>query len=217
MASSNTPSQTEQSPATEFMDELESRRMLSATLSKTGMLDVEGNRRGNTINISLQRRSVVVTVDGQTQSFLARGVRAIVANGGSGNDSITVDDSHGVVPGSHDLVGGAGNDTLVGDAGNDTLEGDAGDDSLVGNGGNDSLNGGDGNDSLEGDGGNDSLDGGNGTDSVSGGTGSDTFNGADDNAGEIKDHGGEDHTDNGNHADSILTSAVPINKKVFAD
>jgi Ca2+-binding RTX toxin-like protein len=116
-------------------------------------------------------------------------VNRLVADGGSGNDSIfggAGNDSLLGGDGSDSLVGGAGNDSLLGGSGNDSLTGGAGNDSLLGGVGSDLLHGGTGNDSLYGnsgvdqlfgDDGNDRLDGGadGSTDRLRGGLGNDIF------------------------------------------
>ena len=89
-------------------------------------------------------------------------------NGGSGNDTITVDPSVKV---STTLIGGAGNDTINGGLGKDNLYGNAGNDELLGNGNRDYLQGDAGNDTLSGGSKNDTLQGGTGADSLIGSAG----------------------------------------------
>ena len=104
--------------------------------------------------------------------------------GQNGNDTISLDETNGALPGA-ELFGGNGNDTLTGGSGNDLLFGGAGNDILLGKGGNDQLFGGDGNDTLIGGTGNDQMFGeagndlmiwnpGEGTDVMEGGDGIDT-------------------------------------------
>jgi len=69
--------------------------------------------------------------------------------------------------------GGAGNDTLTGGSAGDSLNGGGGNDVLAGGGGNDALGGGDGNDVLTGDKGNDVLNSDRGADVLRGGGGVD--------------------------------------------
>lgn len=66
--------------------------------------------------------------------------KGIVANGTSGDDSLSGGTGHDSV------IGGSGHDTLFGGAGHDVLRGDAGNDTLAGETGNDFLQGGDGDD-----------------------------------------------------------------------
>ncbi|MHC5856086.1 phytase [Nostoc sp.] len=103
------------------------------------------------------------------------------ADGGNGNDVITVveasgsnnlfgaegDDTLTVIEGSHQsLFGGSGNDTLTSNGSNNRLSGGSGDDKLFSNA-NDSLFGGDGDDVL--------FAGQQGGNSLAGGTGADQF------------------------------------------
>ncbi|BDI15804.1 hypothetical protein ANSO36C_16060 [Nostoc cf. commune SO-36] len=109
----------------------------------------------------------------------------IIADGGLGNDIITIDTSI-----SANLKGGKGNDKLYGSSINDILYGEAGDDELEGGDGidqlyggtdNDTLSGGAGNDKLFGEGGNDILYGEAGNDELEGGDGIDKLYGGIDN------------------------------------
>ncbi|WP_416671173.1 calcium-binding protein [Egbenema bharatensis] len=81
-------------------------------------------------------------------------------SGGSGNDTITAEQS-GIWPikwwDSWHIDGGAGNDSLTGGGKNDTLLGGSGNDTLVGLDGDDSLDGGTGNDRMIGGKGNDTY------------------------------------------------------------
>jgi Ca2+-binding RTX toxin-like protein len=116
--------------------------------------------------------------------------------GQGGNDTITLDETNGVLPAAHlfggagndTLTGGSGNDMLFGQAGNDILNGKAGNDQLFGGSGDDTLTGGDGDDQMFGEAGNDRMiwnpgddsdlmEGGDGNDTaeVNGGNGSEVF------------------------------------------
>lgn len=120
---------------------------------------------------------------------------SIVANGGAGNDSITVAAAIKAPAqlngdtGYDSLTGGGGADIIVtgtdangdaadGGAGNDNITGGAGDDLLFGGDGNDNISGGDGANALEGGAGNDTVTGGADSDFIVGGDGSDLLNGA---------------------------------------
>ena len=138
--------------------------------------------------------SVIVEAFGFDQEF--SGVTKIVADGGAGNDTITIEpgvvvsaelsggegDDH-LFAGENDSIlhGGPGNDQLSGRAGNDQLFGDEGDDTLFGGAGIDLLDGGEGDDILQGQAGNDTLIGGNGDDTLIGGLGDDILQGGDGN------------------------------------
>ena len=122
------------------------------------------------------------------------GVTGIVADGGAGDDWITINPGVTVPVTLH---GGTGNDTLRGGSGPAALYGDDrddqlyaatvssslyggnGSDTLYGGGGNDYLSGGAGDDFIEGRSGGSTLDGGAGKDSLYGGNGSDVLLGGD--------------------------------------
>ena len=79
------------------------------------------------------------------------GSRAVVINGGNGDDVVTGGAGDDVIRGGggRDVVrAGAGKDVLYADAGGDLLYGDAGDDRLYGGAGADQLFGGDGDDTI---------------------------------------------------------------------
>jgi len=155
--------------------------------------------------------SVIVEAFGYDQEF--SGVTSIVADGGAGNDTITIEpgvtvsatlnggdgDDHlfGGELGSV-LHGGAGNDQLSGRSGNDQLFGDEGDDDLFGGAGNDTLDGGAGNDVLQGQTGNDTLIGGEGDDVLTGGLGDDLLQGGNGDDQLTGDDGNDNPTAGGN-------------------
>jgi Ca2+-binding RTX toxin-like protein len=112
--------------------------------------------------------AVSVTAFGVTQPY--SDVRKIIANGGQGNDTITLQAS---VLASAELVGGEGNDRLTGSNGEDLLKGENGEDTLIGGNGWDRLYGDAGNDTLSGGADDDWLIGGAGADILNGGDGSD--------------------------------------------
>jgi len=126
-------------------------------------------------------------------------VTEIVADGGGGNDAITVtgndvafdvtfkggDDNDELRyrgTGRACLEGGSGNDIIRGGAGDDEILGDAGDDHIDGGDGTDTIDGGDGNDTIEGGPGGivgapQILIGGDGADHIEGGKGVDHIHG----------------------------------------
>src|SRR5579871_4564757 len=135
--------------------------------------------------------AIVTSRDAAGQIFVngaaATGGTATVANtsvievfGQAGNDTITLDEANGALPGAI-LDGGAGNDVITGGSGDDLLFGDAGNDILLGKGGDDMLFGGDGNDTLIGGTGNDQMFGGSGNDRMiwNPGEGTDLMEGGD--------------------------------------
>jgi Ca2+-binding RTX toxin-like protein len=162
---------------------------VSAVFSSTGhTLTVFGDNANNTILISRDAAGTIRVNGGAVHvlggSPTVANTKLIQAFGLGGNDTISLDESNGVLPAA-DLFGGDGNDTLTGGSGNDLLSGDAGNDTLLGKGGNDMLFGGTGDDTLTGGAGNDQVFGqagndrmiwnpGDGTDLNEGGAGIDT-------------------------------------------
>ena len=155
-----------------------------------------------------------------------------IADGGAGNDSLSVDYSEfgeavvNTVYGDRftrqnssasllnyqgieqfNITGTDFNDTLRGGTGNDSIASAAGNDSLLGSTGNDTLNGETGNDTLQGDAGNDTLIGGAGNDSLSDTSGNDSMIGGegDDRFASASDN---DTVDGGEGNDSIATVDV---------
>ncbi|NOS71718.1 MAG: hypothetical protein HOP33_17550, partial [Verrucomicrobia bacterium] len=98
--------------------------------------------------------AVVVEAFGSSQEYF--GVTKIIADGGLGNDSITVEPGVFVIAefaggdGDDILFGGESASVLHGNAGNDQISGRAGQDQLFGDEDDDTLFGGEGNDVLEG-------------------------------------------------------------------
>lgn len=133
----------------------------------TGVLVENGDNLANTITTSRDAAGQIsvnggaVSIDGGQPTF--DNTTEIVAFGGNGNDTISLDNA--VLPPAQ-LFGGNGNDVLTGGSGADQL---------FGGNGNDTLNGGDGNDILNGGHGNDTVIGGKGTDTAFLGAGNDTF------------------------------------------
>jgi Ca2+-binding RTX toxin-like protein len=118
--------------------------------TETGVLTVGGNSEGSSIQVS--SGSLVVTVDGVTQSF--NGVQQVVIRGGAGNDLISIAPNV-TVPvvvyggdGDDIILGGGGNDVLIGGDGNDLILGRGGRNLLIGGAGSDILIGGSGDDIL---------------------------------------------------------------------
>ncbi|MDB5323451.1 MAG: Hemolysin-type calcium-binding region [Phycisphaerales bacterium] len=134
---------------------LEARRLLAATLSSTGLLDVTGTAGNDTLSLALAGTNVTVKLNtAAPQNFPASKVKSIRVNAAAGNDRVTIGVS---LPGAA-IHGGDGNDTVTGGSGNDTLLGENGNDSLLGGNGNDTMDGGAGNDAMSGQGGFDTAD-----------------------------------------------------------
>src|SRR5436190_7903892 len=153
-----------------------------------GQLTILGDAANNIVAVSRDAAGNVLVNGGAVR---VQGGAATVANtkriqifGLGGDDTLSLDETNGVLPQAN-IFGGAGNDTLTGGSANDFLFGDAGDDRLLGKGGADFLFGGTGNDTLTGGAGNDQVFGeagndrmiwnpGDGTDVNEGGVGNDT-------------------------------------------
>jgi Ca2+-binding RTX toxin-like protein len=134
-----------------------------------GVLAETGDKVSNTITTSRNAAGQFfvnggnVSIDGGQPTF--NNTTEIVASGGNGDDTISLDESNGPLPPAQ-LFGGNGNDVLTGGSGADHL---------FGGNGFDTLNGGDGNDILYGGAGDDTVVGGKGTDTAFLGGGNDTF------------------------------------------
>ena len=154
-----------------------------------GVLTAIGDHRDNTITTTRDGAGNIL-INGGAVSI--GGGQPTVTNtnlvqvfGGSGDDTITLDESNGVLPdaqlfggsGDNVLTGGSGADQLFGGYGDDTLNGGAGDDRLYGGAGNDVVVGGKGTDTAFLGAGNDTFiwNPGDGNDVVDGGRGFDTL------------------------------------------
>src|SRR5262249_23320783 len=115
--------------------ELLDRRILPAITASfadlAGDLRVVGDAQDNTIVVS---RTVCGTILINNGAVAIQGVQPTVATtrqifvvAGGGNDSVSLDETNGALPGSA-LFGGDGNDTLIGGSGIDFVEGGAGND-----------------------------------------------------------------------------------------
>jgi Ca2+-binding RTX toxin-like protein len=152
--------------------------------STSGIVTIFGNAAANTITISrdaggnILSNGVPITGASITNTVMIR------VFGLGGNDTITLNEASGALPGSR-LFGGAGQDTLTGGSGGDLLFGGRDNDTLLGKGGfdflfggddNDTLTGGDADDQVFGEGGDDRMiwNPGDDTDLNEGGAGTDT-------------------------------------------
>src|SRR4051812_18265014 len=118
------------------VEELESRRMLSAEL-RGDVLIVEGTSDADLIGITSRDGGTTlrVTVNGERAYFTAADVREIDVYGYRGSDDIEIENS--VVSIDAMIEGARGDDTLLGGGGNDSIYGNTGHDSLLGGNGND--------------------------------------------------------------------------------
>ncbi|HEX4797526.1 MAG TPA: hypothetical protein VH370_27275 [Humisphaera sp.] len=153
------------------IENLENRRLLSATLSSAGVLIVNGTAAADEINITrdLTHHQLVVKQElrgggaESTRRFDLTKVKSIVVNAGAGNDEVVLGSQ---LPIAALINGGDGNDELIGGAGNDSINGGNGNDEIFGGAGNDLLNGNVGNDHITGGAGSDQLNGGDGDDQL---------------------------------------------------
>ena len=196
--------------AARLVEVLESRTLLSGTVNVSDdTLRVSGDANvPNTITLAetADGDSVVVTINGETQTVSLKGVKKVRVAGSSQRDVIRIDqtnhefetfcsietfggDDYVVCGQEKDYVYlGDGNDTVrlgngrnkaYGEAGNDHLVGGDDRDLLVCGAGNDQAEGGDQSDEITGDNGNDVLSGGLEDDLIFGGRGNDIINGDD--------------------------------------
>jgi Ca2+-binding RTX toxin-like protein len=221
-----------------LIEPLESRRLMSATITGTQTITIVCDDTPTTVQINvLNTRFFTITVDGgaPVQYSLSR-ARAVRFFGGAGDDtfrinSITRDPANGIPKsvlfnrrtaifgrdGNDTLIdgyahsridGGNGNDLIFGGGGNDRLVGGAGDDTIIGGPHPDEANTKDGNDIIFGGSGNDSLSGGRGRDTLFGQDGDDFLSG-----GTSRDalHGmsGNDTLDLGTDRDIVYTGGQP--------
>jgi Ca2+-binding RTX toxin-like protein len=149
-----------------MFESLESRTLMSVTLSDTGVLTIEGTQHSDRIGISARKGFYLVTYNGHVlKVVLGSKVHEIDIFGGRGNDYISARQSKVPVlisggDGNDHIFGGHNNDTISGGVGNDHINGESGDDVILGNDGDDVINGGAGNDFLSGGAGADKIDGG---------------------------------------------------------
>ena len=146
-----------------------------------GRLTVDGGAGRDAIELNLRAgQPGILEVDENGDgtadfSFDRAGITSIVIKGGSGDDSLRIDESGGVftdtIPTTFD--GGSGDDTMIGGSGAETFLGGSGDDFVDGNRGNDAAFLGSGADTFR-------WDPGDGSDTIEGQSGRDTmlFNGA---------------------------------------
>jgi hypothetical protein len=127
-----------------------------------GLLRVVGDALDNTIVVSRDAAGTILVNNGAVAILGDRptvvNTRQIMINGGTGNDTLSLDETNGALPGAA-LFGGAGNDVLVGGSGDDFADGGPGNDTAFLGAGDDtfSWNPGDGSDVVEGQGGRDTL------------------------------------------------------------
>lgn len=104
-------------------------------------------------NVTIEAGSIIVTVDGHTQTF-EETVDIIRVFGSDGDDTIVVGSGVSVPLW---ITGGKGNDLIIGGSGADIIDGGEGNDIIAGGAGRDLLIGGDGHDLIVGDAGDDVI------------------------------------------------------------
>src|SRR4051812_45734365 len=108
---------------------LESRFLLSSTLSANGTLTLAGTAAGDHIVVTRQGETLVVQgIKGNAQ-FPMASVHGLILKGSGGKDTLDVTAAAGM-PAT--LLGGDGNDTLIGGDSSDVLDGQGGDDVMMG-------------------------------------------------------------------------------------
>lgn len=181
-ASHRTPQR--RKPASERLaiESLENRQLLAVNVTFfNGTLSIVGDDNANVIELARQASgNLVVTADSPV-SFLGgiptvSNTFTIVIEGRGGNDTITMQESAGILP-AVTIDGGSGNDTIRGTSSDDFIFGGPGNDFLLGLNGNDFVSGGAGLDDIRGGLGTDLLMGGIDNDIVQGGADDDTIQG----------------------------------------
>ena len=161
------------------VEALETRKLLSATLTDTGVLVVRGTPYSDVISVDLtpDQQYVRTDVNGVVDYFDANSVAQVSVRSRRGDDVVDVAPTF---PIDTLIRGGTGNDTLFAGAGRDTVAtgtGDSvvypgtGDDVIDCGSGNDTVYAGPGNDTIWGGSGNDELHAGGGSNYVDGGSG----------------------------------------------
>jgi Ca2+-binding RTX toxin-like protein len=151
-------------------------------LSAKGTLVLRGTGGGDTIDVRIRNKDgrLVARVGEAVQSFNPAKVKRIAVYAFGGNDTITVGPGVRAVfadggTGNDTILGGDGDDTLWGNAGADHIEGGAGNDDIAAGAGDDYALGGVGDDTIAGNSGKDALSGAGGNDQLFGGPGSADF------------------------------------------
>ena len=187
---------------TVLFDQLEARRLLSATL-ESGVLLVEGTSASDAIRVYRMPGPTdapayaveIGPVNGKGPTFFwmfpASQVASVVVRAGGGNDVVDLATATFALPavvgygpvtvparadgglGDDAIYGGLARNFLFGSFGNDQINGGPGDDWIDGGWGDDHLDGGPGRDYVSGGFGNDSVYGGEGDDRLYGGPGND--------------------------------------------
>ncbi len=155
------------------LEQLESRVLMSASLTPSGLLSITGTEHNDRITIRTAKTQgyISVSMNGQRRLFEQSKITSIKVNALAGNDDLLVWAKGTPISVPMKISGGAGNDNLSGATGNDTINGGSGNDVLYGGKGDDRLRGDFGNDTVAGADGDDNLSGGRGKNTIITGTG----------------------------------------------
>src|SRR4051794_11017384 len=159
-------------------EQLENRRLLSATLAAGGALTITATAGDDVVGVAIRSGVMRVDINGTLSKFNAASVTSVAIDLSDGNDRLDVAMAFPVYVaagvGNDTLVGGSGNDSFACGGGKDVVDGGLGDDRIDGGAGNDRIFGNEGADRLFGSEAQDYLDGGPGVDRVYAGIGNDT-------------------------------------------
>jgi hypothetical protein len=172
------------------VEQLESRRLLAASLDNAGVLSVTGTRKADTIFITYGPDSLdtlFVRINKDEFSFDFADVKQITVQAGALGDHVefrafATNPDHFQIPAT--IFGSTGDDFILGPGSRSRIYGGTGNDKIFagfrrdivyGEEGNDTIDGGQGNDYLRGGEGNDKITGGLGLDELYGDGGADTF------------------------------------------
>jgi Ca2+-binding RTX toxin-like protein len=128
-----------------FLEPLESRQLMDATLNSRGTLNIIGTDGDDSVSIRRIGAIVEVLDNGALHRFDAGKVKRVIARLGGGDDVFA---ARGRIRTRMTIAGEAGNDDLRGGAGADRIDGGAGDDRIRGGDGADTLVGGAGRDVI---------------------------------------------------------------------
>ena len=149
------------------IEPLESRTLLAASIDDDTLV-VAGTNGNDRITLAPDGGQIVVTINGDDESFDADDFRFIRVKGRDGRDTIRIDTSDANIAKRILILGGDGADEIHGGNTRDTVKGGNGDDLIFGNGGDDILRGGADDDIAYGGSGEDTLRGDAGADTLGG-------------------------------------------------
>jgi Ca2+-binding RTX toxin-like protein len=201
------------------IESLEARRLLSVSLSASGVLTITGTDGDDSIRVGYADSGKVAIfsrlLPEADQFFDASLIKKVIIRALGGNDDIGVDETQALFDKPIHVNCGAGNDTFRGGLeddrvlagpGNDFVEAFGGKNHIEGGAGNDDLRGGDDKDKIIAGPGNDNLVGFGGNDLLRGGAGNDTLLGFDGND-LIFCGPGNDQAFGGGHNDTMFGGA----------